>query len=150
MCALAALNHVFLDRWWQGLLSVAITERDDVYSLGESLHQTLCYCLVPYRNREVMCGDSALWEREPKQLPLANPKRISSGYADLFTWQPRMILLDEMPSGGVCAMRFVAGEGFENPSQDSDPMQPYNTTSPRERCLFSSGKIVGLGETSLP
>ena len=22
-------------------------------------------------------------------------------------------------------MRFVAGEGFENPSQDADPMQPY-------------------------
>ena len=72
-----------------------------------------------------MRGDSALWEREPKQLPLPKPKRIATGYADLFTWQPRMILLDEMPSGSVCAMRFVAGEGFENPAQDPDPMQPY-------------------------
>ena len=93
--------------------------------LGNSLRETLCYCLVPYRNREVMRGDSALWEREPKGLPLANPKRMSFGYADLFTWQSRMILLDETPSDGVSAMRFVAGEGFENPSQDADPMQPY-------------------------
>ena len=92
--------------------------------LGHNLHETLCYCLVPYRNREVMRGDSALWEREPKQLPLANPKRLSSGYADLFTWQARMILLEELPEGGVSAMRFIAGEGFENPAQDADPMQP--------------------------
>jgi CRISPR system Cascade subunit CasA len=93
--------------------------------LGHNLQETLCYCLVPYRNREVMRGDSALWEREPKQLPLASPKRISCGYADLFTWQSRMALLEELPAGGVSIMRFVAGEGFENPSQDADPMQPY-------------------------
>jgi len=93
--------------------------------LGKSLHETLCYCLVPYRNRDVMYGDSALWEREPKKLPLANPKRISTGYSDLFTWQPRMILLNAIPSEGVSVMRFVAGDGFENPSQDADPMQSY-------------------------
>lgn len=93
--------------------------------LGQNLLETLFYCLVPYRNREVMQGDSALWEQEPKGLPLANPKRRSFGHADLFTWQPRMILLDEIPSGGVSEIRFVAGEGFENVSLDIDPMQPY-------------------------
>ena len=93
--------------------------------LGHNLHETLCYCLVPYGNREVMQGDSAVWEREPRQLPLASPKRISSGYADLFTWQSRMVLLEELPGGDVSFMRFVAGEGFENPAQDVDPMQPY-------------------------
>lgn len=93
--------------------------------LGRNLQETLCYNLVPYPNRDVMRGDSALWERGPKRLPLKNPKQKVSGYADLYTWQSRMILLDEQPSGGVMAMRFVAGCGFDNTSNISDPMQPY-------------------------
>lgn len=95
--------------------------------LGQDLHETLCYCLVPYGNREVMQGDSAVWEREPKQLPLAGPKRMSSGYADLFTWQSRMVLLEELPGGGISFVRFVAGEGFENSAQHVDPMQAYES-----------------------
>lgn len=94
-------------------------------SLGRNLHKTLCYSLVPYPNREVMRGDSALWEREPKTLPLKAPKQMAFGYADLYTWQSRMILLEELPSGGVTAMRFVAGQGFENSSNNPDPMEPY-------------------------
>jgi CRISPR system Cascade subunit CasA len=74
-----------------------------------------------------MNGDSALWEREPKMLPLGIPKRVAVGYADLYTWQSRMIRLEELPSGGVTIMRFVAGQGFENPSNNPDPMQPYKT-----------------------
>ncbi|MDZ7619258.1 MAG: type I-E CRISPR-associated protein Cse1/CasA [Patescibacteria group bacterium] len=93
--------------------------------LGHNLRETLCFCLVPYRNREVVRGDSAVWEREPKRLPLENPKRVAAGFADLYTWQPRMVLLEELPDGSVAAMRFVAGEGFENPSQAPDPMQPF-------------------------
>jgi CRISPR system Cascade subunit CasA len=93
--------------------------------LGWNLHETLCYILVPYSNRDVMRGDSALWEREPKKLPLGIPKQIASGYADLYTWQPRMIHLEELSSGQVTVMRFVAGQGFENPSKNPDPMQPY-------------------------
>ena len=93
--------------------------------LGRNLHETLCYCLVPYPNRQVMSTDSALWEREPKTLPLGIPKRMASGYADLYTWQSRMIRLEELPSCGVTVMRFVRGDGFENPSNSPDPMQPY-------------------------
>jgi CRISPR system Cascade subunit CasA len=95
--------------------------------LGQNLHETLCYNLVPYPNREVMRGDSALWERGPKKLPLKKPKQKASGYADLFTWQPRMVLLEDLPSGKVMAMRFVAGQGFDNTSNITDPMQPYET-----------------------
>ena len=95
--------------------------------LGRNLHETLCYSLVPYSNRDVMNGDSALWEREPTMLPLGIPKRVAAGYADLYTWQSRMIRLEELPSGGVSIMRFVAGQGFENPSNSPDPMQPYKT-----------------------
>ena len=93
--------------------------------LRRSLHTTLCYSLVPYQNREVMSEDSALWEREPKKLPLGTSKLMAHGYADLYTWQPRMILLEEVLSGGVAIVRFVAGQGFENPSNSPDPMQPY-------------------------
>ena len=93
--------------------------------LGRNLHETLCYSLVPYPNRDVMRGDSALWEHEPKTLPLGIPKQMASGYADLYSWQSRMILLEELPSGEVTVTRFVAGQGFENPSRNPDPMQPY-------------------------
>lgn len=93
--------------------------------LGRNLHETLCYNLVPYPNRDVMRGDSALWERKPKPLPLRNPKQMASGYADLYSWQSRMIFLEELPTGEVAAMRFVAGQGFENSSKNPDPMQPY-------------------------
>ena len=93
--------------------------------LGRNLHETLFYSLVPYPNRDVMREDSALWEREPKTLPLGAPKQMASGYADLYSWQPRMILLEELPSGKVAVTRFVAGQGFENPSKHPDPMQPY-------------------------
>lgn len=92
---------------------------------GRNLHETLCYGLVPYPNRDVMRGDSALWEREPKILPLNNPKQMASGYANLYSWQSRMVLLEELPSGEVAAMRFVAGQGFDNSSNTPDPMQPY-------------------------
>lgn len=95
--------------------------------LGHNLGETLCYSLIPYPNRDVMRGDSALWEREPKKLPIDMPKQVASGYADLYTWPARMILLEELPSGGVTIMRFVAGQGFDNPSNSPDPMQPYKT-----------------------
>lgn len=93
--------------------------------LGRNLHETLCYSLVPYPNRDVMRGDSAMWEREPKSLPLGVPKQMATGYSDLYSWQPRMILLEYLPSGEVAVARFVAGQGFENPSRNPDPMQPY-------------------------
>jgi len=92
---------------------------------GDNLWKTLCYNLIPYRNRDVMLADGALWERESRALPLATPKRPPAGYADLFTWQARMVLLEQTPSGGVSAVRFVAGEGYEAASEMPDPMQPY-------------------------
>ena len=93
--------------------------------LGCNLGETLCYSLVPYQNRDVMRGDSAQWEREPRRLPLEIPKRMAAGYADLYTWQPRMIYLEELSSGEVTVLRFVAGQGFDNPSKNPDPMLPY-------------------------
>ena len=101
--------------------------------LGRNLHETLSYNLVHYPNRDVMSGDSALWEREPETLPLSVPKQMASGYVDLYSWQSRMILLEELPSGGVMIMRFVAGRGFDNSSNSVDPMQPYRTDKSKGR-----------------
>jgi CRISPR system Cascade subunit CasA len=80
-----------------------------------------------------MRGDTALWEREPKTLPLSTPKQAASGYADLYTWQSRMILLEEHLSGEVTVMRFVAGQGFDNTSNNTDPMQPYKIDKTKGR-----------------
>lgn len=91
--------------------------------IGQNFHQTLCFNLVQ-ENRDVMRGDSALWEREPSQLPLITPKRPQAGYADLYSWPSRMILLEET-LGEVAFMRFVAGQGFDGAASCIDPMQPY-------------------------
>jgi len=99
--------------------------------IGSSLRDTLCFCLVPYPNREVMQNDSALWEREPPPLPLALPKKVASGFADLYTWQSRMISLELLPSGDISYMRFAAGQGFENPMNNPDPMQAYRKDDTR-------------------
>lgn len=93
--------------------------------IGRTLCKTLLYNLVPYPNRAVMQEDVALWEGDPQTLPLSAPKRMASGYADLYTWPSRMILLEELPSGRVSVIRFVAGQGFENPGRNPDPMQSY-------------------------
>jgi CRISPR system Cascade subunit CasA len=92
--------------------------------LGRDLQKTLSYGLVP-QNREVLLHDLPIWERDPAPLPLTTTKRIASGFADLYTWQPRMVFLEKAQSGNVSGTRFVSGEGFDNPSQSSDPMQPY-------------------------
>ena len=101
--------------------------------LGRDLHDTLCFNLVPYANRDVMKDDSALWEREPNALPLGIQKQCVTGYADLYSWPARMILLKDIGSGKVIFTRFVAGQGFENTSNSLDPMQPYKVDTTKGR-----------------
>ena len=98
--------------------------------LGRNLMKTLCYNLVPYPDCEMMKQDSAIWERAPKILPLNNPKRDATGYADLYTWQSRMIRLEERPSGNIATIRFVAGEGIDDIQKVLDPMQAYRLGKP--------------------
>lgn len=93
--------------------------------VGRTLRDTLLYNLVPYPNKAVMQADTALWEREPLGHPITPHKRPASGYADLYSWPARMILLEELPSGLISYVRFVAGQGFENPDGNPDPMCPY-------------------------
>ncbi|MBI5896549.1 MAG: type I-E CRISPR-associated protein Cse1/CasA, partial [Desulfobacterales bacterium] len=91
--------------------------------LGKNVFGTLCFNLVPYPNRDVARADKALWEREPKPLPLDMPRKFAAGYADLYTWPSRMILLEAQETNEVAKIRFIAGQGFENESNLPDPMQ---------------------------
>jgi CRISPR system Cascade subunit CasA len=91
---------------------------------GENLQKTLCFCLV-HENREIIQSDRPIWERNPSAIPFNKAKRSAAGYADLLTWQSRMILLEESASGLVGSMRFIAGEAFETLSASADPMVPY-------------------------
>lgn len=63
-----------------------------VLPLGKSLCDTLIFSLVP-ENREVLHGDSPIWEREPESLTSLQQgtKRKISGWADLYTWRARSI-----------------------------------------------------------
>ena len=101
--------------------------------LGRDIHETLCYCLVPYPNQDTMRDDSVLWEREPMVLPLSVPKRMATGYADLYSWQARMIFLQEIHPGKVTKTRFISGQGFENSPNSPDPMQAYRLDKTRGR-----------------
>jgi CRISPR system Cascade subunit CasA len=99
--------------------------------LGGNLHDTLFFCLVPYPNHEVRNADSAIWERVPELFPLRRSKRPPTGYADVYTWPSRMILLEDAPAGGVARVRFVAGLGFDRTPGGVDPMQPYKADDQR-------------------
>ena len=100
--------------------------------VGRNLHETLCYCLVD-QNREVIKGDFPLWERRPECVPINSPKRPVKGNADLYTWPARMVLLNELPSGGVAYIRFVSGLGFEPSVTFSDPMLAYRRSKEKGR-----------------
>ena len=100
--------------------------------VGGSLHETLCYNLVP-QNREVAKEDIPLWEKEPALLPLTSPKQRITGYANLYTWPARMVLLEEQEPGGVAFIRFIAGQGFEATSGYIDPMHPHDVNNANGR-----------------
>lgn len=95
------------------------------FVMGRHLSETLVLNLVPYPNRFVAQGDSALWERDPLQVPLTGQKRMVSSYADLYTWPARLVLLLPDRNNLVRDVRFMAGQGCELPSNFLDPLQPY-------------------------
>lgn len=104
-----------------------------VIPIGQTLSDTLCFNLVPYPNRDVAAVDLPLWERLPAALPLGSPKRMARGYADLYTWQARMVLLEWQTPAGVSTMRFIAGEGCEPTPGMTDPMHAFRTHPEKRR-----------------
>jgi len=94
------------------------------FPMGRTLEETLLYSLVP-QNLNVLMNDLPIWEKSSPQLPIPKLKRMAAGYADLYTWPARFVLLKQQSSGNVKFVRFVAGEGFEKDSRLLDPMQSY-------------------------
>lgn len=96
--------------------------------IGTNLEETLSFSLIPQK-KNVIKEDQAQWERPQRLMRYfqkrPRPKRPANGFADLYTWQPRVILLESEISGNITTIRFVAGEGFENPSGQWDPMVVY-------------------------
>ncbi len=101
--------------------------------IGGSLHDTLILNLVPYPNCAIAAGDSAQWERMPDTLPPPAPKRAANGYADLYTWPARSVLLQRERDGTVRFMCFAAGSGCERSLTSNDPMQAYRDVKDKGR-----------------
>lgn len=92
---------------------------------GQCLEDSLVYSLVP-QNREIIEQDLPIWEREPQgpEYFKKGPLRAPCGYADLYTWQARAVLLHQMADGhSVSQMAFIAGEGNEKSLRE--PMAPF-------------------------
>lgn len=92
--------------------------------VGINFHDTLCFCLVDQK-RDVIKGDTPLWEHDPATLPITASKRAPRGSADLYTWPARMILLEKALAYGVTHIRFVAGFGCDPDASFTDPMLAY-------------------------
>ena len=92
---------------------------------GRCLQDTLLFALVP-QNRAILDQDLPLWEREPRGLEYfkKGPMRAPCGYADLYTWQARAVLLHPTGDGhAVSHIAFIAGEGHEKALRE--PMAPF-------------------------
>jgi CRISPR system Cascade subunit CasA len=122
-------------RWLLSIMSFSVAGGRGYYTspspnavicipIGANLADTLRYLLVP-QNKNVLSNDLPIWEKTPSVLPIATAKRIATGYADLYTWPARFVLLNQTSSGNVTFVRFVAGEGFDKSCLLLDPMQTF-------------------------
>jgi CRISPR system Cascade subunit CasA len=96
-----------------------------VIPLGRDLQDSLLLSLVP-QNRAVLSDDIPIWEREPESLNGLKEgiERSISGYADLYTWRNRCILLMDNNGGCIEKLGFASGVGNSSESQ-VDPMLGY-------------------------
>jgi len=98
-----------------------------VIPIGASLNDTLLFSLVP-QNRNIVIADLPIWEREPETIPDLKDsniaKRIPVGYADLYTWRIRSVLLQENEDKSIMKLAFASGVKC-SPSQFPDPMLAY-------------------------
>lgn len=71
-----------------------------VLPLGENLHDTLIFCLVP-QNKEIQEIDCPVWEQAPVSLSrLTNGEsRAVTGLSDLYSWLSRSVKFDLVGSG---------------------------------------------------
>ena len=96
-----------------------------VLPLGRDLQDTLLLSLVP-QNREITSNDRPLWERSPESIEVLKKgfERVSSGYADRYTWRIRSIFLEANESGRIGRLAFASGVANASKHQ-TDPMLGY-------------------------
>ncbi len=97
-----------------------------VLPLGENLHDTLIFSLVP-ENREVIQADTPVWEKEPDELGHLKDgiQRRITGYAELYSWRTRSIRLNLQKDGKTVAeLAFASGVGCSS-DDFVDPMLAY-------------------------
>lgn len=97
-----------------------------VIPVGRNLEDTLMFLLVP-QSRLVFEADSPVWEKDPETVAylMNDPERDISGFADLYSWRARSVLLERDPSGGVSGLAFSSGIRPKRSSDRMDPMLAY-------------------------
>lgn len=103
-----------------------------VVPLGENLHDTLVFSLVP-ENRELLWADIPPWEREPETVTSLQhgSERTISGLVDLYSWQTRSVKFNPQEDGKTIK-ELVFASGIACSSEDyADPMLGYRIDEKR-------------------
>lgn len=96
--------------------------------IGQSLHDTLLFCLVP-QNRIVMECDLPIWEKKPDTLEYLKTKlkvtaikggeekdrtveRMATGIVDLYTWRTRSVIIKNTGQEEVTDVGLASGVGY--------------------------------------
>ena len=97
--------------------------------LGNTLHDTFCFCLKPQANH-ISQNDSALWERKPETVEELRhgPRKAILGYAELYTWRSRSIVLQEGECGGIRNLGYASGVNKSENIMVIDPMLCYQVS----------------------
>jgi CRISPR system Cascade subunit CasA len=102
--------------------------------LGKNLQDTLLLSLVP-QNRELLRMDIPIWEREPEALTSLQkgPKRIATGWVDLYTWRTRSVKFNLQDEGqSISELTFASGVECSRNGQ-TDPMLSYRVDDEKGR-----------------
>ena len=116
--------------------------------LGDTLEATLLFNLVPYPTGYTPEADSALWERDPRVIPDTSDERREAreraitGLADLYTQQPRMVLVEPEGEAGVLRIRYASGDAASAVHTFHDPMCAYQSLSTKAMKQLSEGQQI--------
>jgi CRISPR system Cascade subunit CasA len=97
--------------------------------LGNTLHDTFCFCLKP-QGKHISQNDSALWEREPEAAEVLKSglHKTILGYADLYTWRSRSIVLQDGECGEIRNLGYASGVSKSVSTIVTDPMLCYQVS----------------------
>tara|TARA_R110002072_G_scaffold269868_2_gene429302 strand:- start:37491 stop:39026 length:1536 start_codon:yes stop_codon:yes gene_type:complete len=94
---------------------------------GKTLHDTLCLCLR-WQAAHILKNDLAQWEKTPETTETMKDrksKRIITGYADLFSWQSRSLIVRDPGTNFIQHVGFASGLAADQEKTVVDPMICY-------------------------